>query len=168
MAANKEAYINKKFLHDRGEFNKEINISARSYLIANEIANGLSFRQIAAKFMNDWGVSYNYMRTAINEAIEMFSDETIYKNLKQINNERLGDIYKQARETGDLDVAIKAVNTINKLNGLYNDAPQTNIQVNAPQEKITVTFGGEDIVQEPMVVNAEIIDELLNENKPNE
>lgn len=157
---NKEEYINKQFLHDRGQFNKELSLNARSFTIANEIASGLSYRQIVAKYMKEWNVSYNFMRNAINEAIEMFSDETIYKNLKAINNERLSDIYSDARMQGKLAEAIKAVDTMNKLNGLYNEAPQT--QINVGNDKITITFGGEDLSQ-PETAETNIIDTILNE-----
>ena len=43
--------------------------------------------------MKDWGVSYNYMHSIITESLNMFSNEEIYKKLKDINNERLTDIY---------------------------------------------------------------------------
>lgn len=141
---SKEDYINKQFLHDRSNFNKELSTNARSFVIANEISNGLSYRQIVSKYMKEWNVSYNYMRNAINEAIEMFADESIYKNLKQINNERLNNIYAEARVQCKLTDALKAIDTMNKLNGLYNEAPKTLINVNSP-EPVKITFGGEEL-----------------------
>jgi hypothetical protein len=41
---NKEQYINKKFEHDRGEFDKELTLATRAYVIADSIAKGMSFR----------------------------------------------------------------------------------------------------------------------------
>lgn len=142
---SKEHYINKTFEHDRDKFEKNISLQSRAFLIADEIAKGTPYRQIVSKYMNEWGVSYNYMHSIITESINMFNGDEVYRKMKDINNERLTDIYQEARKTGDLDVAIKAVDKLNKANGVYDDKPVVAVQ--ADDQNITITFGGVSVEQ---------------------
>ena len=174
MATKHENYINKTFEHDRSEFDKTMMLNTRAYLIADSIANGLSYRQIVSKYMKDWGVSYNYMHSIITESLNMFSNEEIYKKLKDINNERLTDIYQEARKTGDLDVAVKAIDKLNKANGIY-DQPKGQVQVQTEDSNITITFGGVPLEQTQAQFNqsvttpfqevTDIIANALNKNE---
>ena len=145
MATNKDNYINRDFSHDRDKFEKNITLQSRAFMIANEIAKGVSYRQIVAKYMNEWGVSYNYMHSIITESINLFKSDETYKAIKDINNERLTNIYEEARKTGDLDVAIKAIDKLNKANGVYDEKPVVAVQ--ADDSNIVITFGGQDINQ---------------------
>lgn len=145
MAVNNESYIHKKFEHDRDRFEKNITLQSRAFLIADEIAKGVPYRQIVSKYMNDWGVSYNYMHSIITESINMFNGDEMYRKMKDINLERLTDIYQQARTQGDLDTAIKAVDKLNKTAGVYDDKPVVAVQ--AEDNNIVITFGGQDINQ---------------------
>ena len=140
MNKSKENYINKSFEHDRDKFEKGITLNARAMLIANDVANGVTYRQIVSKYMNEWGVSYNYMHSIITESLNLFKSEELYKNIRDINLERLTDIYQQARTQGDLDTAIKAVDKLNKTAGVYDDKPVVAVQ--ADDSNITITFGG--------------------------
>ena len=141
--SNKEHYIHKTFEHDRDKFEKGMTLNARAFLVANEISQGVPYRQIVSKYMNEWGVSYNYMHSIITESLNMFAGDEVYRKMKDINNERLNDIYQEARKNGDLDVAIKAVDKLNKANGVYDDKPVVAVQ--ADDSNITITFGGQDI-----------------------
>jgi len=94
---SKEHYINKTFEHDRDKFEKNMTLNARAYLIANAVAEGMTYRQIVSKYMNEWGVSYAYMHSIITESMNLFKSEDIYKKLKDINLDRLTDIYAEAR-----------------------------------------------------------------------
>ena len=143
MNKSKENYINKSFQHDRDKFEKGITLNARAMLIANDVANGVTYRQIVSKYMNEWGVSYNYMHSIITESLNLFKSEEIYKNIRDINLERLTDIYQQARTQGDLDTAIKAVDKLNKTAGVYDDKPVVAVQ--ADDSNITITFGGQTV-----------------------
>lgn len=122
-------------------FKQDITLAARAMLIADSIANGQTYRQIVAKYQKEWGVSYNYMHSIITESLNLFKSEEIYKNIRDINLERLTDIYQQARTQGDLDTAIKAVDKINKTAGVY-DTEKPTVQVQADDSNITITFGG--------------------------
>lgn len=143
MANGKENYINKTFEHDRDKFEKHMTLNSRAYLIADAIATGMTYRQIVSKFMNEWGVSYNYMHSIITESLNMFAGDEIYRKMKDINNERLTDIYQEARNQGDLASAIKAVDKLNKANGVYDDKPVVAVQ--ADDSNIVITFGGQDM-----------------------
>lgn len=138
---NKDKYIAKKWDHDRSQFNPDISNFSRIYLIADEIAKGSTYRDIAKRFTAEWNVSPNYIRSIVTEAIVMFQDDNYYKNIKEINNERLNDIYKEARQKGKLDEAIKAIDKLNKANGVY-DQPKAQVNVQTDDSNITITFGG--------------------------
>lgn len=165
MAVNNESYIHKKFEHDRDRFEKNITLQSRAFLIADEIAKGVPYRQIVSKYMNDWGVSYNYMHSIITESINMFNGDEMYRKMKDINLERLTDIYQQARTQGDLDTAIKAVDKLNKTAGVYDDKPVVAVQ--ADDSNITITFGGMTVEQlqntnKPEDAPYNSVDELIN------
>lgn len=142
----KEKYIAKKWDHDRSSFSPEVSGLSKVYLIADEIAKGSTYRDIAKRFSEEWNVSPNYIRSMVNEAIGLFQDENYYKSIKEINNERLNDIYKEARQKGDLDTAIKAVDKLNKSNGVY-DQPKAQVNVQTEDSNITITFGGVPVDQ---------------------
>ena len=168
MATSKENYINKKFEHDRSEFRKDVMLSTRAYLIADSIAKGMSYRQIVSQFMKEWGVSYNYMHSVITESLNMFKNEAIYKQIKDINNERLSDIYQEAREKGDLSAAIQAVDKLNKANGVYDEA-KTSVAVQTDDTNVVITFGGQTIDQaeasfkaKPEDVAYSEVDQIIN------
>lgn len=144
MSKNKENYINKSFEHDRDKFEKGITLNARAMLIANEVANGVTYRQIVSKYMNEWGVSYNYMHSIITESLNLFKSEELYKNIRDINNERLTNIYQTAMQNGELDTAIKAIDKLNKSNGVY-DTEKPTVQVQAEDSNIVITFGGQTV-----------------------
>lgn len=170
---SKENYINKTFEHDRDKFEKNITLQSRAFLIANEIAAGVPYRQIVSKYMKEWGVSYNYMHSIVTESINMFNGDEVYRKMKDINNERLTDIYQEARKAGDLDVAIKAVDKLNKANGVYDDKPVVAVQ--AEDNNIVITFGGQDIntVQaqmknKPDTVPFNEVDSLIENSLKNE
>ena len=153
--------VNKKFLDENGHTKKEVSLASRTYLIANAISVGLSRRQIVEKFTKEWGVSENYVHTAISEAINLFKDEEVYKNLKDINNGRLNDLYQVALATGKIDDARKIIDTMNKLNGLYDEGNKTQVNVNTGDESITITFGGKPIDNVEETYYSEV-DEIIN------
>lgn len=173
---SKEHYINKTFEHDRDKFEKNMSLNARAYLIANAVAEGMTYRQIVSKYMNEWGVSYAYMHSIITESMNLFKSEDLYKNIRDINNERLTDIYKRASEKEDLDVAIKAIDKLNKANGVY-DQPKAQVNVQTEDSNITITFGGMSVEQaEAQFNNAttvpftevdSIINGVMNKNEEN-
>jgi len=57
----------------------------------------------------------------------------------------LNDLYQVALATGKIDDARKIIDTMNKLNGLYDEGNKTQVNVNTGDESITITFGGKPI-----------------------
>ena len=167
MATNKDNYINKTFEHDRDKFEKNITLNSRAFLIADAVAKGMTYRQIVAKYMAEWGVSYNYMHSIITESLNLFKSDELYKNIRDINNERLTAIYQEARAKFDLETAIKAVDKLNKANGVYDDHKAT-VSVQTDDSNITITFGGDTIEQAEAKFNNvtdvpyDGVDELVN------
>lgn len=125
-------------------FKQDITLAARAMLIADSIANGQTYRQIVAKYQKEWGVSYNYMHSIITESLNLFKSEEIYKNIRDINNERLTSIYQTAMQNGELDTAIKAIDKLNKSNGVY-DTEKPTVQVQADDSNVVITFGGQTL-----------------------
>lgn len=158
---NKNKYIAKKWEHDRGKFDSNISCYSRAYMIAEEIAKGATYRELAGKFSAEWNVSPQYIKSIVTEAIQLFQDDEIYKNIKQINNDRLNDIYKEARQAGDLKSAIKAVDTLNKANGVY-DNMKAQVNINADDNNITITFGGEPLAPKAEEVSYSEVDSLID------
>ena len=171
---NKDKYIAKTFKHDRSAFCADVEAFSRVYLIADAIAKGDTFRDIAKKYGEEWQVSPNYIRSIVTEAIALFQDKEYYDKIKDINNERLNNLYKQALDEHDLKSAIKAIDTLNRANGVY-DQPKTTVNVQtADDSNITITFGGEaaaDIVKQkpqdevPFNEVNELINNALNNNE---
>ena len=169
MSSKKDNYINRDFSHDRDKFDSNISLQARAYIIAEEIAKGTKYRQIVSKYMELWGVGYNYMHSIITESINLFKSDETYKNLKEINIDRLTGIYEKAMNQEDLDTAIKAIDKLNKTAGIY-DTEKTQVQVQTDDSNIVITFGGESIEnveakfnQKPVEAPFNEIDSLTNE-----
>lgn len=141
MSSKKDNYINRDFSHDRDKFDSNISLQARAYIIAEEIAKGTKYRQIVSKYMELWGVGYNYMHSIITESINLFKSDETYKNLKEINIDRLTGIYEKAMNQEDLDTAIKAIDKLNKTAGIY-DSEKPTVNVQTDDSNITITFGG--------------------------
>lgn len=141
MSSKKDNYINRDFSHDRDRFDSNISLQARAYIIAEEIAKGTKYRQIVSKYMELWGVGYNYMHSIITESINLFKSDETYKNLKEINIDRLTGIYEKAMNQEDLDTAIKAIDKLNKTAGIY-DSEKPTVNVQTDDSNITITFGG--------------------------
>ena len=144
MSSKKDNYINRDFSHDRDKFDSNISLQARAYIIAEEIAKGTKYRQIVSKYMELWGVGYNYMHSIITESINLFKSDETYKNLKEINIDRLTGIYEKAMNQEDLDTAIKAIDKLNKTAGIY-DSEKPTVNVQTDDGNIHITFGGVDI-----------------------
>lgn len=141
MSSKKDNYINRDFSHDRDKFDSNISLQARAYIIAEEIAKGTKYRQIVSKYMELWGVGYNYMHSIITESINLFKSDETYKNLKEINIDRLTGIYEKAMNQEDLDTAIKAIDKLNKTAGIY-DSEKPTVNVQTDDGNIHITFGG--------------------------
>ena len=72
-------------------------------------------------------------------------EDTLINQLSEdINNERLTSIYQTAMQNGELDTAIKAIDKLNKSNGVY-DTEKPTVQVQADDSNVVITFGGQTV-----------------------
>ena len=128
---------------DRTNFNPGITRDARLFTVASLISEGMSQAEIQTKLQSEWGVSYSFVQGIIQEALNTFKDNEIYKHIKEINNERLNQIYKESKQSGDTKNALKAIDLLNKSNGVYGDGAK--VEVNTDESNIVITFGGQQI-----------------------
>lgn len=131
-------YRNRTFPQDRSNFNSELKKEVRVMLIANDIAKGLTRREIVAKYIEEWGLSPNAINSYIAEAIMTFADDEMKQKLQDINIERLTTLYREALEQGKTKDAIRIIDILNKTAGVYTQK----VEVSSGNE-FTFSFGDE-------------------------
>ena len=105
--------------------------------------NGLSRERTAQQIADRWDVSMqsarNYVRDAITRVAKNYVeiDEATRKKLFE---ERLQSIYEDAVSAKDRQSSLRAIDILNKMNGMYTDKSDVNVNVDG---KITFEFGGE-------------------------
>ena len=105
--------------------------------------NGLSRERTAQQIADRWDVSMQSARNYVRDAITRFAknyveiDETTRKKLFE---ERLQSIYEDAVSAKDRQSSLRAIDILNKMNGMYTDKSDVNVNVDG---KITFEFGGE-------------------------
>lgn len=111
--------------------------------IANDIVSGMSKRKIVDKYVEQWGCSPKHIREFYNEALATLTDEEGLAKLREVNTERLLDLYEQACKAGDIKSQLKAIDLINRTNSIY----RTNISIGDDTEFV-FKFGGQSDVQD--------------------
>ena len=105
--------------------------------------NGLSRERTAQQIADRWDVSMQSARNYVRDAITRFAknyveiDEATRKKLLE---ERLQSIYEDAVSAKDRQSSLRAIDILNKMNGMYTDKSDVNVNVDG---KITFEFGGE-------------------------
>lgn len=112
-------FKNKKYPYY--EMQREIKIRA----IATDIVNGMTKRNIIHKYKELWNISEAHVRECYNEALVTMTDEEGLARLREVNTERLLDLYKAACDKGDIASQLKAIDLINRTNSIY----RTNINL---------------------------------------
>ena len=87
--------------------------------IADEIVKGMSKRKICQIFEEKWNVSHNLMLDLYNEALATLTDEEGLAKLREVNTERLLDLYEAACKAGDIKSQLKAIDLLNRTNSIY-------------------------------------------------
>lgn len=87
--------------------------------IADEIVKGMSKRKICQMFEEKWQVSHNLMLDLYNEALATLTDEEGLAKLREVNTERLLDLYEAACKAGDIKSQLKAIDLLNRTNSIY-------------------------------------------------
>lgn len=110
-------------------------MEARQHLILEEIAKGSKYTELVKKFSKEWGLSKVTVELAINDALKFMRSETTKDTLISMNTERLENIISDSMQEGDNKIAIKAIDTQNKLIGAYEEK----VKIDGDSE-ITLTF----------------------------
>lgn len=118
-------------------------------IVAKLLTDGLSTYQINVKMKEEYGLVAHQTNRLIEYAYRAFTKDTekYIKHLKDIQMERLSDLYQKAISKGDVKTANSALETINKMNGL-NEAQKIQISGNNIRFKFDngkVFDGDEDV-----------------------
>ncbi len=115
-----------------------------------DLCNGLTKSDVVQKMaeglyenQNGKGIgertALEYLKAALQRMAYNFESQAEEMRVDLYN--KLISVYADAVQKGDRYNAIQAVNTIMKLTGVALDKPQTNIQLNANSDGVTINFG---------------------------
>lgn len=123
---------------------KNRGINATRYVV-KDILNGLSYLILKNKLMSDeYGIGYKYSKTQSDRIIRAARDlikKDTEEQLPLLKDEMLArtlDVYAESREKGDRTNALKAIEQINKMFGLYQDRLKIDADV---RNEIIIDFG---------------------------
>ena len=105
--------------------------------------NGLSRERTAQQIADRWEVSMQSARNYVKDAITRFAKNYVEideATRKKLFEERLQSIYEDAVSAKDRQSSLRAIDILNKMNGMYTDKSDVNVNVDG---KITFEFGGE-------------------------
>jgi len=105
--------------------------------------NGLSRERTAQQIADRWDVSMQSARNYVKDAITRFAKNYVEideATRKKLFEERLQSIYEDAVSAKDRQSSLRAIDILNKMNGMYTDKSDVNVNVDG---KITFEFGGE-------------------------
>ena len=105
--------------------------------------NGLSRERTAQQLADRWDISMQSARNYVKDAITRFAKNYVEideATRKKILEEKLQSIYEDAVTAKDRQSSLKAIDILNKMNGMYTDKSDVNLSVDG---KITFDFGGE-------------------------
>ena len=122
----------------------ESEIELRDAVIIDYITtNGLSREKTAQQISSRWDISMVTARKYVTEAIKHFCDNVVEESeavRKKLFEEKLQSIYEDAVSAKDRQSSLRAIDILNKMNGMYTDKSDVNLSVDG---KITFEFGGE-------------------------
>lgn len=119
-------------------------IELRDAVIIDYITtNGLSREKTAQQISSRWDISMVTARKYVAEAIKHFCDNVVEESeavRKKLFEEKLQSIYEDAVTAKDRQSSLRAIDILNRMNGMYTDKSDVNLSVDG---KITFEFGGE-------------------------
>ena len=122
----------------------ESEIELRDAVIIDYITtNGLSREKTAQQISSRWDISMVTARKYVAEAIKHFCDNVVEESeavRKKLFEEKLQSIYEDAVIAKDRQSSLRAIDILNRMNGMYTDKSDVNLSVDG---KITFEFGGE-------------------------
>ena len=105
--------------------------------------NGLSRERTAQQIADRWDVTMQSARNYVRDAITRFAKNYVEideATRKKLFVEKLQSIYEDAVSAKDRQSSLRAIDILNKMNGMYTDKSDVNVNVDG---KITFEFGGE-------------------------
>lgn len=104
--------------------------------------NGLSREKTAQQISDRWDITMATARKYVQQAIVRFCDNVVEESeevRKKLFEEKLHSIYEDAVNAKDRQSSLKAIDILNKMNGMYKDKADVNLTVDG---NITFDFGG--------------------------
>ena len=110
---------------------KELKVDAKVKLIVDEIIKGVPSRVFVPKFAEQWNVSERAVRLVLTDAYTYLREyaKQDLDNIRNTNFERLLEIYKEATQDKNKAVAMKAIDMLNKMAGVYVDKKEVDLTV---------------------------------------
>ena len=105
--------------------------------------NGLSRERTAQQIADRWDVTMQSARNYVRDAISRFAKNSVEideASRTKLFEEKLQSIYEDAVSAKDRQSSLRAIDILNKMNGMYTDKSDVNVNVDG---KITFEFGGE-------------------------
>lgn len=103
----------------------------RHTVIIDYLRQGLSKKRISEELMLRWGIcsatARNYIKDALAFLADYNKDDNAIEYVKRKSLERTEGILEMAIESRQWDAALKAVDLLNKLNGLYTEKSQVEL-----------------------------------------
>lgn len=122
----------------------EEEIELRDAVVIDYITvNGLSREKTAQQLMDRWDITINTARKYVTEAVKHFCDNAVEESeemRKKLFEEKIQSIYEDAVTAKDRQSSLKAIDMLNKMNGMYKDKSDVNLTVDG---SISFDFGGE-------------------------
>lgn len=103
--------------------------------------NGLSRERTAQQISDRWDITMATARKYVKEAVVTFCDNVVEESeemRKKLFEEKLQAIYEDAVNAKDRQSSLKAIDILNKMNGMYKDKSDVNLTVDG---SISFDFG---------------------------
>lgn len=119
----------------------ETELKYRHQVIIEYICQGLSNRRVKEEIMRRWKVTERSAQKYVSEALESLTqdNEEFIAKAREMQLERLNALMESLLERGDSSNAIKVLDQINKINGLYSEKKELDISGD-----IRFTFDGNE------------------------
>lgn len=117
----------------------ETEILYRRQVIYDYIRQGLSRQRIQSEIMNRWGCVLRSAQRYVKDALESLEEDNkeFVQKTRDVQRERIESLIAKAMERNDYMSAVKALDLINKMDGLYNEK----VAVDLKAEGIKFNFG---------------------------
>lgn len=113
--------------------------------VINDILNGATYSVLKAKLMEDaYELGYKYSKGQVDRIVREARDvikkdtEEQMPTLKEDMLARMLDVYTEARDMGDRMNALKALDQINKMFGMYQEKLKVDADI---KQEVIIDFG---------------------------